>query len=494
MTIVSWVTAPDMNKIIDLGPVRLHLIGTRPFRAKSMELKMPLDRAAAWQHWVLPIPAGNSTNTPFTRTESTSAIVRGGYLMRTAVLQGQNLYLTGDINDTATVEVLGGAPNDLRSLYFNGKEVKYTRDSVGILKAVVELPPFSMSLPTLNKLQWKIVDSLPEIRAGYSDALWSPASLNRTYNTAWELTTPTSLFASDYGYHLGHIVFRGTFMATGFENSITLSTRGGSAFGESVWLNDSFLGSWPGHAQQENRTLSFRLGQTVPNNVYTITVVLDNLGHNEDWVVGTDESKRPIGILDYSLDGRNKDAISWKISGNFGGEEYVDRARGPLNEGGLWAERQGFHLPAPPSAEWRASNGPTDGLDGPGIALFTTAFDLNIPKDFNVPLSLVVGREADGRALLQASGRAAYRLILYVNGWQFGKYINNIGPQTKFPVPEGIWNYRGSNQVSVILWNLESGPVFVDDFQLVAGPVHYSGLGNVKVVDSPRWTLRNGTY
>lgn len=29
-----------------------------------------------------------------------------------------------------------------------------------------------------------------------------------------------------------------------------------------------------------------------------------------------------------------------------------------------------------------------------------------------------------------------YRTQLYVNGWQFGKYANAIGPQTRFPVRE----------------------------------------------------------
>ncbi len=30
-----------------------------------------------------------------------------------------------------------------------------------------------------------------------------------------------------------------------------------------------------------------------------------------------------------------------------------------------------------------------------------------------------------------------YRAQLWVNGYQFGKYVNHIGPQTKFPVPQG---------------------------------------------------------
>jgi hypothetical protein len=55
------------------------------------------------------------------------------------------------------------------------------------------------------------------------------------------------------------------------------------------------------------------------------------------------------GILDYSLAGRDQSAITWKLTGNLGGEEYVDKVRGPLNEGGLFAERQGFTQPYPPN-------------------------------------------------------------------------------------------------------------------------------------------------
>lgn len=46
----------------------------------------------------------------------------------------------------------------------------------------------------------------------------------------------------------------------------------------------------------------------------------------------------------------------------------------------------------------------------------------------------------------------AYRAQLFVNGYQYGKYVNHIGPQTSFPVPEGILNYRGTNWIGLSLW------------------------------------------
>jgi hypothetical protein len=64
-------------------------------------------------------------------------------------------------------------------------------------------------------------------------------------------------------------------------------------------------------------------------------------------------TKNSRGILNYALSGRDKSAITWKL---IAGEQYVDKVRGPLNEGGLYAERQGFHLPYPPNYNWASGN------------------------------------------------------------------------------------------------------------------------------------------
>lgn len=52
-----------------------------------------------------------------------------------------------------------------------------------------------------------------------------------------------------------------------------------------------------------------------------------------------DGFKHPRGIRGYTLTGA--DFTSWKIAGNYLGENFPDKVRGPLNEGGLWAEREG---------------------------------------------------------------------------------------------------------------------------------------------------------
>lgn len=101
-----------------------------------------------------------------------------------------------------------------------------------------------------------------------------------------------------------------------------------------------------------------------------ITVVIDHMGLNENWVIGTDTMKYPRGILDFLLVGRDKSDVTWKLTGNLGGEEFVDKIRGPLNEGGIYAERQGWHLPSAPVGSWPRKS-PFEGIDTAGVGFYT---------------------------------------------------------------------------------------------------------------------------
>jgi beta-galactosidase len=216
-----------------------------------------------------------------------------------------------------------------------------------------------------------------------------------------------------------------------------------------------------------------------------ITVVIDNMGLDEDWTVGEEEMKNPRGILNYSLSGHSASAITWKLTGNLGGEDYQDTVRGPLNEGGLYAERQGFHQPQPPTQKW-ASSSPFTGLSKPGIQFYSTSFDLNVPKGWDVPLYFNFGNTT--------TPPVAYRAQLYVNGYQYGKYVNNIGPQTSFPVPEGILNYRGTNWLALSLWAQEEGGAKLSSFELVHTTPVLTSLGEIESVDQPKYQSRRGAY
>lgn len=360
---------------------------------------------------------------------TTSVIVEAGYLVRNVSIDGTALNVYGDLNATVPIKVIG-APANTTSLSFNGQDLNFTTDSVtGDWSSSLNYPVATINIPDLSNLTWKYVDDLPEIQPTYDDSLWTAADHNSSVNPT-ALKTPTSLYASDYGYNAGVLIYRGHFIATGNESSFYVSTQGGSAYGSSAWVNSTYLGSWPGIDKATAHNDTYTVPNLATGKAYTITVIVDNNGLDEDTTVGSDEMKNPRGILDYELSGHPKTDITWKLTGNLGGEAYVDKARGPLNEGGLYAERQGFTQPNPPNSNW-VSGSPETGTSMPGVAFYSASFSLDIPVGYDVPLTFNFGNTTiDGVV-------ADYRAQLWVNGYQFGKYANNIGPQTSFPVPQG---------------------------------------------------------
>lgn len=86
------------------------------------------------------------------------------------------------------------------------------------------------------------------------------------------------------------------------------------------------------------------------------------------------------------------------------------------------------------------------------------------------------------------------RVLLYVNGWQFGKYVSNLGPQTSFPVPEGVLNHRGMNTVGLSLWAMSEGGAGVEGLELRADGVVETGMEGVVGVGQPVWVRREGAY
>lgn len=405
-----------------------------------------LDRESAYDYWVLSLPSDPTTGNYTNPSIATSVpIVKAGYLLRTIQVHGSTVALTGDLNATTPLEIIGGAPWHVQTLLFNGESIPFQQDGrTGVLTSTLTYTAASFSLPDFSTLAWSSLDSLPEIQNSYYDDGWTHADLAYSNNTARNLTTPTSLYASDYGYNSGTLLYRGHFIATGQETSLFLSTSGGSAYGHSVWLNSTFIGSFHGADVYDvgNDTYPLQSGTLEPGQPYVVTVVIDHMGFDEMYIVGTSMMKSPRGILDYRLAGGEQSAVSWKLTGNLGGEDYRDRTRGPLNEGGFYAERHGYHLPGAPTGDWvTVVGGPMAGLGEAGVRFYSTSFDLDLPDGYDIPLSFSFANTTTG---ISEGTASSYRTQLYVNGYQFGKYVHNVGPQAVFPVPEGIWNYHGS--------------------------------------------------
>lgn len=397
------------------------------------------------------------------------------------------LSLAVDFNATTNIEIIG-VPSSATALQINNATVTPTLSSTGSWLANVSYSPPTFSIPELSSATWYTLDSLPEISSSYDDSLWPSANYTTTPNPIGRpLLTPVSLYASDYGFNTENVLFRGHFTASGNESNINITTQGGEAFGASVWLNETFLGSWAGDSTDaEDHSLLLTLPSLTAGVEYVFTVVVDQMGLDENYDVGADEAKVPRGILSYDF----ASSITWKITGNLGGEDYADRVRGPLNEGGFFVERQGYHQPSPPLPAFTTGSSPFNGTTSAGVSFYATNFTLALPSDqWDVPLSLNFTNNT------AAAATAPYRAFIYVNGYQFGRYTSNVGPQTEFPVPEGVLRYNGENWLGIVLWALGSDGASVPGLEWVLGTTPaLTGRGTVTDVEAPAWTARAGAY
>ncbi|KAB8229654.1 glycoside hydrolase family 35 protein [Aspergillus alliaceus] len=451
MTVVQWRVDPSSRRVVKFN--------------NGLEVYL-LWRNEAYKYWVLDLPAIDPLGLYVSPSRVTnSVIVKAGYLIRSASIEGDVLYLRGDVNATTELEVIW-APRNISSLVFNGEEVQADL-STGRLTGIVHFTAPQIAPPDLEALSWHYTDTLPELDSSYDDSSWTPCTQSWSNNPR-NLSTPTSLYASDYGYHAGSLLYRGLFVASGNETSVYILTEGGYAFGHSVWLDSTYLGSWTGSSADMfyNRTLSFPT-RLEPGNQYVLTVLIDHMGLDENFPANS--------------------AITWKMTGNLGGEHYYDHTRGPLNEGGMYAERQGYHLPGLLVHPW-AKKTPLQGLSRPGVGFFATYFDLHIPAGYDVPMSIVLRNDTE------AGTPRSYRAQLFINGWQFGKYVNIIGPQTRYRIPEGILNYNGTNYLALTLWNQEDRPVKVDSLKLEIDTVVQSGYRKPGFVEAKTFTLRQESY
>ncbi|KAK7416616.1 hypothetical protein QQX98_005087 [Neonectria punicea] len=449
-----------------------------------------LDRNSAYSYWVPDLP-GDGDHPAFGTSimNPDSVIVNGPYLVRSISVEGSTLSVQADFNTSTVLEVIG-APKKVSRLSINGKAVKYQKSKLGnwVVKPDVTLP--TVEVPDLSSLDWHYVDSLPEIKEKYDDSKWTVADRTTTNNTRVPLQNSVSLYGSDYGFHAGALIYRGHFTADGSESQLKLWTQGGRAYASSVWLDGKFIGSFKGYDATGNYNSTYTLPKLAKGKRYVLTIIVDNTGLNGNWTPGFDEQKSPRGILNWvivSSSGSKTKITKWKFTGNLGGEDYIDKFRGPLNEGGFFFERQGYHLPSPPLSSFSRGS-PFKGIAKPGVAFYTTKLRLNYPADkFDIPLSFTFKNTT-------GSDTGAYRALLFVNGFQFGRYVSNIGPQTAFPVPEGVLNYRGDNWIGIGLWALEEKGAKLPGFELTAGAPVQTGRQTVKVIQGPKYTRRKGAY
>ncbi|KAK1216622.1 hypothetical protein PQX77_020742 [Marasmius sp. AFHP31] len=390
-----------------------------------------LPRQIAYQFW-----APTLTNDPIISPEQVRLVI-GPYLVRSLRIDGDQAIIAGDVDKETVLETF--LPEAVSSLQWNNQILEVERTSYGSLKATLAKPGIDAEdiRQSLTLSGWKYSPALPEADADYDDSNWVAADHTTTTNPTKPSTLPV-LYADDYGYHNGVQIFRGQF--SGNATGVTLEVQGGTAFGWSAWLNSDFIGSFPGTVDATNGNLSLSFSNATLSSTNSLTIVMDHSGHDQ-----RDDALLPRGILGATLQTESEESISfarWTVAGNAGGESNIDPIRGTIAEGGLHAERLGWHLPGFDDLEW-TERAPSDGVEGATIGFFRTVSEVNVPEGYDASLEFV----------LSAPEGSVLRAQLYVNGYQYGKFVPHIGNQIRFPVPPGILNYRGSNVIGLNLWS-----------------------------------------
>lgn len=343
---------------------------------------------------------------------------------------------------------------------WNGKSISTTKTKYGsLIGSASGAENAKISLPTLKS--WKAQDTLPEIKADYDDSHWIVCNKTSSVNSVAPLTLPV-LYSGDYGYHAGSKIYRGRFDST-TATSANITVQNGVAAGWAAWLNGVYVGGAVGDPVLATTSDELDFSKsTLQETDNVLTIVTDYTGHDEA-NVKPNGAQNPRGILGATLTGSN--FTSWRIQGNAGGEANIDPVRGPMNEGGLYGERMGWHLPGYKASKAATSSSPLDGVSGAEGRFYTTTFKLNLDSDLDVPIGLQLAA-SDTPAVVQ----------IFMNGYQFGHYLPHIGPQTRFPFPPGVINNRGENTLAISLWALTDQGASLSQVELVAYGAYRTGF------------------
>ncbi|MGM1064064.1 beta-galactosidase [Saccharothrix sp. Mg75] len=397
-------------------------------------LLLGTDEAVA-EFWRLPTPAG-------------PVLVRGTGLVRSAEVRGDRLHLRADTDRAGDVEVF--AP--VSRLSVGGRSVPARRTGSGSLVARLAGPQ-PVELPALTS--WRYRPEPPGAGTG-----WTTADKTTTASPIKPKTLPV-LYSDEYGHHNGAVWYRGSFTATGAEASVAVNAITGRRGVYLVWLDGHYLGSAAGGTESDAEPVNpdpgrgdFAVppGLLAPGDRATLTVLVENMGHNDDWTADDTRFKQPRGLFGVVVEG-GSGPISWQVRGSRGMDE-----RGPLNTGGLHGELSGWHLPDPPdryppdapdrylpdpSGDRHLPDAPGDwrrppASVGPGVSWYRTAFRLDLPRDHDASLGL---RFAEARG---------HRVLVYLNGWNVGQYLGDLSPQRDFVLPRGVLGRDNTLVLAVI--------------------------------------------
>ncbi|GGQ62805.1 beta-galactosidase [Streptomyces pilosus] len=371
-------------------------------------------------------------------TPSGSLLVYGPAMLRSATLRGSTVHLVGDVVGETGVEVWG--PRGITDVTWNGHPVRTYVGRAGslVMEGMVPDAP-DVPLPELGG--WRRRSGNPESRPDFDDSAWTVAD-----RTASRSSTPVPgdgpvLFADDYGFHYGDVWYRGRLTDTRGITSVSLSYSTGPHGLLMAWLDGRPLGTHrmpaPDGDTADRGTWTATATFTVPAELrepgrHVLSVLVRPMQHDGDERT-RDAYKAARGLTAAAFGGGAPD-VEWRIQG----AAAPDRARGPLNNGGLHGEREGWHLPGHDDRDWRPVDLP-HGERRQGVAWYRTGFRLDVDPELDASVGLV----------LEDDPERAYRVQVFLNGWNMGQYLNDAGTGRTFVLPNGILRTRGANTLAL---------------------------------------------
>jgi beta-galactosidase GanA len=333
-----------------------------------------------------------------------------------------------------------------------------------------------VSLPALTG--WRSRTEAPEAAADFDDSRWTVADHTTTLSPTPPKTLPV-LYSDDYGYHSGSVWYRGHFTAAGTETSVELNAITGRRGVYLVWVNGRYLGSAPGGTEADSEapgnpnpgpgSFAIPAGLLRPGAPATVSVLVQNMGQNDDWTADDTRFRQPRGLVGASVVGSTA-PLTWRIQGARGGEDLVDPGRGPFNTGGLYGERNGWTLPGYPDRSWTRVAGLPGTAVSPGVSWYRTSFGLDLPR----------GQDTSVALRFDGTPPAGSRVQMFLNGWNVGQYSADIGPQTDFVLPTGLLRAHGRNTLAFAV--IAERPSTLQPVRLVVAGAQ---RGGVRVSDVP---------
>jgi beta-galactosidase GanA len=390
-------------------------------------------------------PASGTTLTLLVADDDTAAtiwrdgdvIVAGPALLRSTEIRNHTLWLTGDTSAATDISVWA---DGITALHWNGPAVATTAGPGGSLAASLD-GPASVALPDLT--DWAYADENPESDPAFDDSDWTLANATTSNSITAVPAGQPVLFVDDYGFHYGDVWYRGSWSGNPGEQ-VTIAYQGGTVGCIQAWLDGVYLGfsqlPTPTSSQSTTALWSTTATFTIPassqaDGNHVLAVLARPMSHQEDGGAN-DAFKAALGLTAVTFPAAgDSPAVQWKI---MGGDPQADPERGPLNNGGLYGERQGWYLPGFGDGDWAQVTLPNASAHA-GVAWYRTKFTLNVAPGVDASLGLTITDDPAKQ----------YRALIFLNGWNIGQYINDVGPQTTFVLPNGVLRTDGENVLAL---------------------------------------------